>query len=839
MTISATIWTADNRPEDHPLWLDEVAIENDMLTEGADRYRAAVNKAIEKETLSTLGPYRRIMKEFIEPVAKGISDWRAEQARKRGRKPVALEPMSSVEDDVLALITIRGVLDRMATGKAPLLNLAFNLGLAVEHEARMCAWRKADPELWELIQHSLTRQKATAVHRRRVNINRFNVRVREQIGWVDWSADVRKHVGFTLVDALVTSTSRFKLQPDPSWQPPRNRNSKLHKRPLVVVADPELLEWLNEAIGRQEILHPVFMPTLIPPAHWSNMRDGGYHTDLVPRRPMIRFKADHEEQRQLALQDLSAVDMPEVYAALNTIQNVPWRINTEVYSVAIRAWEKDLNIAGLPLRQATPLPYRDPVADTDADVHKAWKVEAAKVHGANARRVSQVLKAARSLGIAGRLLGKPFYFPHVIDFRGRMYPIPVDLQPQGEDLARGLLTFAEGKPMGPAGADWLAIQVCNTSGNDKVPFEDRIEWTRSRDDLWRAIADDPLGVREWADADEPWQHLAAVLEWARYLDEGVDMVSSLPIRIDGTCNGIQHLSAMIRDEIGGAAVNLTPSNRPRDIYAEVAELVRERLLSSPDPLAQHWLVALGGVIPRSLTKRQVMILPYGGTRHAYFGYTIDWMNENDPDAQTFPLQERGKLARFLTNILWEVVNSVLVRARSVQEWLKDLAKEACKTGAPISWETPLGFVVRHFYGERVMRRIKTEIDGQRIDLVDWQTTATLDPDDQIKGVAPNFTHSMDAAALMESILEASAKGVSALTSIHDAYGTVAADVTMLNACLRRAFVTIYEHDVLGYYEAAIRRLTDNNPAVTVPLKARPPYGTLNVEDVLYSTYFFA
>lgn len=837
MTTSI-IWTEDNRPEDHPLWLEEIAIENTMLTSGADRFRASVNKAFEKNSASNLGPYRKLIKEFIEPTTKAITAWKEAQGKKRGRKPVALEYLNKVSDDVLALLALRNVFDFMRSGRAALLASAFQIGTSVEHEARMLAWMAHNPDLWDAVQHSLTRQKATAVHRKRVNINRFNTKIRDEIGWTTWPHDAKKHIGFTLVDAIITGTGRIRLIPDPEWKP-MGRADQKHKRPLVIAADEDTVEWLADAIDREELMRPIWMPTVIPPAHWTTMRDGGYHTDLVPRRPMIRFKADHEEQRHLAIQDLSAVDMPEVYAALNTVQNVAWRINMGVYSVARRAWDKDIAIAGMPLRAASPIPVRDKRADDDPAIHREWKIAAAKVHGDNARRVSQVLKTQRTLGIAEQMVGRDFYFPHVLDFRGRMYPIPVDLQPQGEDLARGLLTFAEGKPIGSAGAEWLAIQVCNTSGNDKVPFEERIEWTRAREDLWRAIADDPLGVREWADADEPWQHLAAILEWARYLDEGNGMVSALPIRIDGTCNGIQHLSAMIRDEVGGAAVNLVPGNRPRDIYAEVAEEVRQMLLSNKDPLATAWLVALNGTVPRSLTKRPVMILPYGGTRHAYFGYTIEWMNEHDPDATLFPMDERGKMARFLTNILWDVVSTVLVRARSVQTWLQDLAKEASKTGAPIHWETPVGFVVRHFYGERQMRRIKTEIDGQRIDLVEWETTATLDKDDQVKGVAPNFTHSMDAAALMESILEASEKGVGSVTSIHDAYGTVAADVTMLNACLRRAFVTIYEHDVLGFYEDAIRRITDNNPLCSPTLKARPANGSLNIEDVLFSTYFFA
>lgn len=34
-----------------------------------------------------------------------------------------------------------------------------------------------------------------------------------------------------------------------------------------------------------------------------------------------------------------------------------------------------------------------------------------------------------------------FYFPHNVDFRGRVYPVPPHFNHIGNDLARGLLLF--------------------------------------------------------------------------------------------------------------------------------------------------------------------------------------------------------------------------------------------------------------------------------------------------------------------------------------------------------------------------------------------------------------
>ena len=41
--------------------------------------------------------------------------------------------------------------------------------------------------------------------------------------------------------------------------------------------------------------------------------------------------------------------------------------------------------------------------------------------------------------------------------------------------------------------------------------------------------------------------------------------------MDGSCNGLQNFSAMLRDEVGGKAVNLIPSDKPQDVYMEVVK----------------------------------------------------------------------------------------------------------------------------------------------------------------------------------------------------------------------------------------------------------------------------
>jgi DNA-directed RNA polymerase len=82
--------------------------------------------------------------------------------------------------------------------------------------------------------------------------------------------------------------------------------------------------------------------------------------------------------------------------------------------------------------------------------------------------------------------------------------------------------------------------------------------------------------------------LAAAFEFAGFLEHGDTYVSHLPIPLDGSNSGLQHFSALLRDPTGAAAVNLVPSDKPNDVYAEVAARAQARVDDDTDPRAAPW-----------------------------------------------------------------------------------------------------------------------------------------------------------------------------------------------------------------------------------------------------------
>ncbi|MFO7945906.1 MAG: DNA-directed RNA polymerase, partial [Armatimonadota bacterium] len=103
----------------------------------------------------------------------------------------------------------------------------------------------------------------------------------------------------------------------------------------------------------------------------------------------------------------------------------------------------------------------------------------------------------------------------------------------------------------------------------------------------------------------------------------------LPVAADGSCNGLQNFSALLRDKVGGKATNLLPTDIPEDIYSEVASVVtkklKEKALDPEDTHAAEWL-RIG--VSRKITKKPVMTLPYGSTLSSCTESVEEWLMEH-------------------------------------------------------------------------------------------------------------------------------------------------------------------------------------------------------------------
>jgi DNA-directed RNA polymerase len=269
---------------------------------------------------------------------------------------------------------------------------------------------------------------------------------------------------------------------------------------------------MGERNSYLELLEPKLLPCVVPPKPWDERRTGGgYWTSVIPV-PLNLVKVGWSRLRQPRVSDT-------VLRAVNAIQDTPWTVNKRVLDVMRAVVDRGLDDFGvLPPIRERELPTKPVDIATNEAARKEYSKTAAKTYGYNVSIRSKRVQVVKTLTVAEEFAEfERFYFPHQLDFRGRAYALPQWLNPQGPDYAKGLLMFADGKPIGDGqGPGWLAIHGANCFGVDKVGLEDRIQWIEDHEDDILAVSRDPLSCLWWTEGDSPWSFLAFCFEWAGY-----------------------------------------------------------------------------------------------------------------------------------------------------------------------------------------------------------------------------------------------------------------------------------------------------------------------------------
>lgn len=591
-------------------------------------------------------------------------------------------------------------------------------------------------------------------------------------------------------------------------------------------------DWLAECEAAGGATVPLFEPCIAEPMPWTQTAvgiTGGYHhPKLQTLLPFIKVRdREHTEfiKNYVPQQHMDAI---------NKMQATKWQVNKRVYDTQREVFALGLGI-GLP--NPTPLIVPDfpeflnkpkeTYTDDDKDALGDWKGIAKHIHGTNKINKGKVLAFHRVSEMAAMYLDTPFHFVYNCDFRGRIYCATSGLTPQGEDLAKGLLHFHKGVRLGESGINWLAVQAANVYGNDKITYPDRVHWLRDLEPQIKLVVADPISNRWWADADKPWQFLAALYEWSDSdYGRNEDTLGHLAVGLDGSCNGIQHYSAMLRDSVGGGGVNLYNTALPSDIYQEVATQVGTKLHRLSATEAALWQT-IG--LNRKLTKRPVMTLPYGSTQQSCRAYIYEYILDNRDKFTGYDDKGLWELAKNMTPLVWESIGEVVIAAREAMDWLQGCTKPIIDgTDKPISWLSPVGFPVWQRYLNRPLHNVQTELCGG-MQLTIYAGEATINRTGQRNGIAPNFIHSVDNAHMVKTINNTGEDW--SLAMIHDDFGTHAGHTQRMYHIIREQFVDLYEQQnpLLEWYYQQMP-ITSSKPF--------PGFGDLDIRDVLKSTYFF-
>jgi DNA-directed RNA polymerase len=830
-------------------------LEDNSLALGGERFRRRVAEATQAGKGSTIGAARKLLQLAIEPLEAGIKALIADSQNKRGPKHEALKWCKVLGADVAAYMTVKVVLDGVRPSgimqesveaypaqRLPLREAALSVASLILDELRYRRFQEQAPGLFQYRMAKFTTSSYAHMAR---SLNAAMKYAEVDVSDLDMTQQKRIQVGTKLIDLLVETTSIVEVVR--RTIPQKGKRGRVTNE-LFISPTQDTLKWLSQRNDALEFLSPIAMPMVVPPLPWAPDARGGYRFAMRNKWSLVR-KARPEYQREV-----ERAEMPLVYEALNLVQNTAWKINTAVLDLVEIIKDKGIAMAGVPAYENTALPSKPADIDTNEDVRKKWRRAASAVHELNHLRALKAIEhikiasTARSLATEGAI-----YFPYSLDFRGRVYPISHYLSPQGGDLSRALLLFADAKALGSEGGKWLAIHGANCLGDtpegektSKMTFSERCEWIKRHSvDICR-IAEDPFTHTWWEKADKPLQFYAFCIEWSRYVASGCseDFVSGLPIAQDGSCNGLQHFSALLRDEIGGKAVNLVPQDLPQDIYQYIADKVLAKLEERAvySWFAQKWLAS--GLVTRKLTKRPTMTFGYGSKKFGFRSQIIEYLMglDNWHEIKALFTEEEGThlvgdAASLMSELVWDSLRETVVAAAAAMEWMQKCVRHAITNGKPVKWIVPAtNFPVIQGYFVSTSKQVETILAGRVVQPRVYELTNFIETHKQVNSVAPNVVHSLDAAALMLTVSRAAAEGIEAFGMIHDSYATVAGDCSVLARVTRQSFVKLYtSHDVIGSLHAQFKAQMDKPDDCPRP----PRLGDLDVGAVLASDYFFA
>ncbi|KAK9496675.1 hypothetical protein O3M35_013072 [Rhynocoris fuscipes] len=594
------------------------------------------------------------------------------------------------------------------------------------------------------------------------------------------------------------------------------------------------------------------VPMLIPPVPWNSLTSGGY---LVAKTNLIRLA----NQAVLQWERLNNSPKSQIYPcldSLNQLGSVPWKINQPVLDLVIKIFNEGGNpkLAIPEPVSAFIMPESEKPSMTKEEKYQAYRKRMIAKRK-KAEMYSLWCDALYKLSLANHFRDKVFWLPHNMDFRGRVYPCPPHLNHLSSDMSRSILCFAKGEPLGTSGLDWLKIHVINLTGLKKRDsLSERLAYGNSIIDLIVDSANNPLdGKRWWMESEEPWQTLACCIEIRNALmcPEGPEnYISHYPIHQDGSCNGLQHYAALGRDSAGAYSVNLSPCEKPQDVYSCVAAIVeRER---NKDALnGSNIAQVLEGFVRRKVIKQTVMTTVYGVTR---FGARLQ-IAKQLKDIDDFPKQHIWQASTYLVTKTFESLREMFQSTREIQDWLAGSARlisHIC--GQNVEYVTPIGLPVVQPYirVSKVSSYSKNFSPNAKARMDMFESPNTVK---QRNAFPPNFIHSLDSTHMMLTSLHCEQAGIT-FVSVHDCFWTHPKNVHIMNRICREQFVALHSQPILSNlsefllknygYEDSDENFTDEMEKVTFAkkklnsfLRNVPNTGDFKLSDVLGSVYFFS
>ena len=456
-----------------------------------------------------------------------------------------------------------------------------------------------------------------------------------------------------------------------------------------------------------------------------------------------------------------------------------------------------------------------------------------------------------------------FYLPIRIEFRGRLNCISDFLNYQSSDLAKSLLLFSRGEKLyknDNKSIGYFKAYGANCFGNklDKKSWNDRIKWLNENEN-------DIINFRNGkliSEADDKLLFIAFCFEYNRYHDslkniETTYFETFLPIKLDATCNGYQHMALLSADNKLSKELNLSKStwaDTPKDFYGFIgASLVdwaknKIKFTSKSDPYTESYDRLSRIKIVRSILKGPVMTWAYNITPYElvkkirssfvpietdesasdlhYIEDEIIDIKQNKSNSKSRNKEKyfnlwfkytkdssivlKGKDFSVIRLGLEDVLNSDMFKIKKLTTYLSTMATILTKINLVISWGTPNGVYVTQSYLITKETKLKPFSSSRRaISITIPDPEKRLNKRKQIRSFMPNLIHSLDAsslALLVDLYFGNNSEHVKNIFTIHDCFAVTANNVDTVMDLLKFVYVKIYsDTEYLRELDKTVRR----------------------------------
>jgi DNA-dependent RNA polymerase len=566
---------------------------------------------------------------------------------------------------------------------------------------------------------------------------------------------------------------------------------------------------INTLKDRETVFHlPQRVPMIVKPKPYfretikgkSIDRLGGYL--LNDENVVYNLIIDNWELKEKSIIN----DKNIIFDLVNNMSSVGFKINKELLDF--------INRYGVKYDLIIDKDYQDPLLSKN----KLFKVDRVKLEGFLSRKLLQ----ENILGLANVYSNVPeFYLPVRLDYRGRMNCISEYLNYQSTELAKALLLFS--KPEKISKSDTRSINYfkaygANCFGNrlDKKSWNDRIKWV---DDNVKGIINFQNGDLI-SKAENKLIFIAFCIEYNRWIQVKFNndityFETHLPIQLDATCNGYQHLSLLSLDYKLAKELNLAKStwdDAPKDFYgfisAKLTDLVQYKIRNNEEKEKKESFIRLSKIsLVRKIVKKAIMTIPYNVTVPKMIDYiqeSFELCEELNKDITVYEelwyqlpgdpkVIIKQKDFTVIAMGIKEILNNDIFKLNKLLKYLKDIAKICTTLAIPIPWSLPSGIIVKQSYLATKDVRLKPFTFSKNSFLLKIPDKSKYNVQRQIRAFMPNLVHSLDATslAMLVDLYFNSINGIKNLYSIHDCFAVTANNVDNLMQYLKLVYINIY------------------------------------------------